>query len=329
MKSVFLCAYYNAFVVLAYHASILTRPRHSRVSPRIVPLHSYSAKKKKKTNIESSSSFAFAFASASVSPTTRSLSTITRCSASAAVSESDEIESCDDDENDDDEAKSQFGTKEYWDGMYQGMGDFPMDEYEWYFGLERYWKHVVQSLSSRSNNNKNAEILIPGIGNDPMLLDMLQKGYTKLTATDYSGFAIERQQDLLSYQGYPFSSELLAVNDDDNNDDNDNDDHKPPRPTMLLQMDARKMPQQWTNTFDLIIEKGALDAIYLSGDGNAERAAKEFERILKPNGGILISVSGVVPADLRKEIFKDWNWIRDGSDDLEAGCFVLEKTKQR
>jgi len=308
-------------------------------------LNSYSTKKK--TNTESP----FAFASAPASPTTcaRSLPTIARCSASATVGESDETESCDDDdddgdnsyddqENDDDEARSQFGTKEYWDGMYQGMGDFPMDEYEWYFGLERYWKHVVQSLSSRSNS-KNAEILIPGIGNDPMLLDMLQKGYTKLTATDYSGFAIERQRDLLSYQGYPFSSELLAASDDNNDDDDGNDDRnnndgetddddKPPRPTVLLQMDARKMPQQWTDTFDLIIEKGALNAIYLSGDGNAELAAKEFERVLKPNGGILISVLGVVPADLRKEIFRDWNWIRDGSDDLEAGCFVLEKTKQ-
>ena len=55
--------------------------------------------------------------------------------------------------------------------------------------------------------SKNEEILLPGIGNDPILLDLLQKGYTKLTATDYSEFAIERQIDLLSYQRYPYSTE--------------------------------------------------------------------------------------------------------------------------
>ena len=40
----------------------------------------------------------------------------------------DEIEIDDDDDN----AKSLFGTKEYWDELYQGRGDFPSDEYQWY-----------------------------------------------------------------------------------------------------------------------------------------------------------------------------------------------------
>ena len=256
----------------------------------------------------------------------------TRCSAATATI--NENESYDDEsvgiesdyENDDDEAKSQFGTKEYWDELYQGRGDFPMDEYQWYFGFERYGK-FVQSFAP----SKDEEILIPGIGNDPILLDLLQKGYKKLTATDYSEFAIERQQDLLSHQRYRFSSEIEEEEDiitefDGNDDDNNNNTNAEQRPTMLLQMDARKMPPRWTHKFDAIVEKGALDAIYLSGDGNVERAAKEFERTLKP-GGILISVSGVVPVELRKEIFRDWTWIRDGSDDLQAGCFVLEKPK--
>ena len=182
-----------------------------------------------------------------------------------------------------------------------------------YFGFEKYGKLVMENLPS-----KNEEILLPGIGNDPILLDLLQKGYTKLTATDYSEFAIERQIDLLSYQRYPYSTE-----EDEIEEDNDDDG---PIPTLLLQMDARKMKSMWTNKFDAIIEKGALDAIHLSGDGNFERAVKEFERTLKP-GGILISVSGVVPPELRKEVFnlQSWTWIRDGTDDLQAGCFVLKK----
>jgi len=141
--------------------------------------------------------------------------------------------------------------------------------------------------------------LIPGIGNDPILLDLLQNGYKELTATDYSEHAIERQLDLISYQ---YSEDAVE----------------------LLPMDARQMNEGWTASFDAIMEKGALDAIYLSGDGNLEMTVQEFERILKP-GGTLLSVSGVVPEDLRREVFSSWKWLRDGTDDLQAGCFVLER----
>jgi hypothetical protein len=58
-----------------------------------------------------------------------SSSTITRYSTSTINDEDkDEIEIDDDDDN----AKSLFGTKEYWDELYQGRGDFPSDEYQWY-----------------------------------------------------------------------------------------------------------------------------------------------------------------------------------------------------
>jgi len=103
-------------------------------------------------------------------------------------------------------------------------------------------------------------------------LDLLQKGYTNLTATDYSEHAIDRQWDLISYHND--ASSLVK----------------------LRHIDARQMDETWTDRFDVILEKGALDAIYLSGDGNLELTVGEFERILKP-GGLLISVSGVVRFD--------------------------------
>jgi SAM-dependent methyltransferase len=196
-----------------------------------------------------------------------------------------------------------FGTRRYWDELYQGRGDFPADEYRWYYGWEMYGKYVRQFVP-----DTDSEILIPGIGNDPVLLDMLQNRYSRLTATDYSEHAIERQRDLLSHaRGRHRASSVL-----------DN--------VQLLQMDARRMPPDWECKFDAIVEKGTLDAIYLSGDGNLELAVTEFERSLKP-GGKLISVSGVVPGDLRREIFRDWTWFRDGGDDLQAGCFILGRTE--
>ena len=58
-----------------------------------------------------------------------SSSTVTRYSSLTINDEDeDEIEIDDDDDN----AKSLFGTKEYWDELYQGRGDFPSDEYQWY-----------------------------------------------------------------------------------------------------------------------------------------------------------------------------------------------------
>mmetsp|Transcript_3110 Transcript_3110/g.6856 ORF Transcript_3110/g.6856 Transcript_3110/m.6856 type:complete len:277 (-) Transcript_3110:155-985(-) len=206
------------------------------------------------------------------------------------------------------EARSQFGTKSYWDAMYEGMGDFAADEYSWYYGFEVV-KPILQDYvlgedSSGSTASQQLSILVPGCGNDPLLLDLFNAGYHTLSAFDYSSGAMDRQRELLEY--LPMGSDLANVD--------------------LSVEDARSLPTQWEESFDVIIEKGALDAIYLSGDGNFEQSAKEFARVVK-KGGICISCSGVVPEALRREGFgtEDWEWLRDGSDDLKAGCFVLKR----
>jgi SAM-dependent methyltransferase len=202
-------------------------------------------------------------------------------------------------EDDDSNARSQFGTRQYWDDLYLGRGDFPADEYSWYFGWETLQTFVKEYIPDTSAN-----ILCPGIGNDPLLVDLYKAGYTDLTAFDYSEYAVERQEDSISYALRAKAKDTIQ----------------------LYTMDARKLPSDWSHKFDAIIEKGALDAIYLSGDGNVERAVLELNRVLKP-GGICMSVSGVVPGELRREMFQEWNWIRDGSDELKAGCFVFQKPK--
>ena len=200
--------------------------------------------------------------------------------------------------HDDAEARSQFGTKAYWDDMYRGLGDFDEEAYEWYFGwpdIKPYFQEHVHTTS---------KILIPGMGNDPLLLDLVGAGYGDITAFDYSEGAVARQAELLAY--------------DANAED----------AVTLLCRDARALDEAWTGAFDAILEKGCLDALYLSDDtdGNVRKAAEELRRVLKP-GGIFMSVSGVVPADLRREICstEKYDWIRDGTEDLKAGCFVWRK----
>ena len=197
-------------------------------------------------------------------------------------------------EVDETDARSPFGTKEYWDETYLGRGDFCAEEYSWYYGFE-----VMKQYVSEMIPDKSSRILLPGIGNDSMAADLIDCGYTNLVAFDYSEHAIERQHDLL----WDVPSGVTVE---------------------LLQLDARNLPTEWAGSFDAVIEKGALDAIYLSGSDNEEAAVEEITRVLRP-GGIVISVSGVVPAERRRELFADYEWIRDGTDDLKAGCFLLRK----
>lgn len=234
---------------------------------------------------------------------------------------------------DDSAARSQFGSKTYWDDLYDGRGDFPADEYSWYFGFE-VLEPILKSFCCNDDNGKKVarhrkSILIPGIGNDPILYDIMRSDlaqtFAQITAQDYSHHALDRQRDLLEYS---------HINIHDGHDDPNDDE----RGIQLCQGDVRQLPASWTGRFDVILEKGLLDAVYLSGDGYVELAAEEFRRILKP-GGILISISGVVPDDIRRSMFDDstitsslasssWTWLRDGTDDLKAGCFVIRKDQQ-
>ena len=204
---------------------------------------------------------------------------------------------------DDSEAESQFGTKEYWDDMYIGLGDFDSEEYSWYFGFDTIKKYFLEYMPiPDKKSEEKMKMLIPGVGNDSTLLDLYKFGYRDIVAFDYSKNAIERQQELISYDS-------SAIEDIE-----------------LLVRDARELDDEWTDSFDIIFEKGGLDAIYLSGPGNVELAVQELKRVIK-SSGYFVSVSGVVPAELRREMFAtdEWEWIRDGTDDLKAGCFVWRK----
>jgi SAM-dependent methyltransferase len=220
-------------------------------------------------------------------------------------------------DDDDWTAASSFGRKQYWDDVYEGRGDFPAEQYSWYYG---YDDNALRPHIQRSFPARTERLLLPGIGNDILLLDLLRAGYTDLTAQDYSRGALERQLDMLrdasatNSGGYASSTTTTT---------------KPPR-IVLSHSDVTNLPFA-DATFDGIIEKGLLDAVYLSGPSNEPdrlvAAVRSLTRCLRP-GGIFISISGVVPAAVRAVVFgggDQYEWLRDGTKDLKAGCFILQK----
>lgn len=179
-----------------------------------------------------------------------------------------------------------FGRQEYWNTVYKKESNF-----SWYAKWEDLKPFVTEFIPSCQSS-----ILLPGVGNDMVLIDMYKDGYTNLTAMDYAPEAIERCQDM-------FQTE---------------DDGNEPKIEFRV-ADARDL-QGWDSCyFGGILEKGTLDAIYLSGGKNKTLATEnlqfafsELTRCLKP-GGIWMSVAGVVDQEIQK-LFESKN--------EEWTCFV-------
>ena len=75
--------------------------------------------------------------------------------------------------------------------MYRGDGELPSDTYSWYCGwseIEPFWKELVPSRSSK--------MLVPGIGNDSMIVDLWDTGWRQIDAFDFSADALVRAQKL-------------------------------------------------------------------------------------------------------------------------------------
>lgn len=229
---------------------------------------------------------------------------------------------------------SQFGTRAYWDETYEGRGDFPMEEYSWYYGwddiIKKIWMDTVVPNLKIADDPKSSKILIPGIGNDSIIIDLYGSGWKYITAFDYTQSAIDRQIDMMYTPDLQRSLDKRDVQlyKMDATDLNENEVI-----TESILMDTYnnedKVEKTWNDAFNIVFEKGTLDAIYLSSADDDERlqlAVTELTRVLQKDG-IFVSCSGVIPEDLRRDVFStnEWEWLRDGSEDLQAGCFVWKK----
>lgn len=171
-----------------------------------------------------------------------------------------------------------FGTKEYWDGMYEGSGaactadGLPAEEYSWYCGwreLQPFWTEFVPSTDAR--------VLMPGVGSDNTVRDLFDSGWQDLTAFDYSAAGVERAASLYG-----------------------------DRPIKLTCADATCLPYD-TASFDAVLDKGTLDAIGIASKDALRASATELARTVV-TGGVVLSVSRALEAHEMLTAFAPAQW---------------------
>lgn len=140
---------------------------------------------------------------------------------------------------------SAFDTQEYWDKKYSEK----LTNFEWLADYVELKPFLDQHIK------KSDLILMPGCGNSAISADMANDGYTSIINNDYSPVVIEQMKKL--YSNLP-----------------------------QLQwdvMDIRKMSYP-DNYFDVILDKGTIDALSTSDDADSmiPEALSEYARVLKP-----------------------------------------------
>lgn len=206
-------------------------------------------------------------------PTTASISPSSLCSSNSRRTEtSSSIH-----QNEDGECV--FGLKSFWDDMYTGAGDGdrPANKYSWYCGwgeLAPFWNMIVP-------DKVNSRVLIAGIGNDMTPIDMYDAGWNaSMTAFDYSAPGVERAKQLFG------ATRREHVK--------------------LLTADARNLPLA-DASIDATLDKGTLDAIYITGRDAFHDSVKELTRVTATDG-VVVCVSRVIYSEELMGAFESENW---------------------
>lgn len=194
----------------------------------------------------------------------------------------------------DEDGKCVFGKKSYWDDMYNGVGDRPSKSYSWYCGwseLKPFWDMIVdptEQQQQQSPRKEERKVMVAGIGNDPAPIDLYDDGWTNMIAFDYSQAGIDRAKQLFGKQRCQNVTFLTA--------------------------DARDLPVP-SDSVDATLDKGTLDAIYITGKDVLQDSVHELTRVTAENG-VVVSVSTVIPPEELLQAFESssssWENIHNG-----------------
>lgn len=188
-----------------------------------------------------------------------------------------------------------FGTQDYWETFYSGNTD-DASQFEWFCGydmLQPFIHEFVQPVvASAEQAGARPKILMAGCGNSLLgselyddFLDCAGEPQLELWGVDYAAAAIARAKAAAG------SRRMRHVVAD------------------LCDLPRRDFPDA---SFDVVLDKGAIDALFCMGLDAVLAAVREFGRVLRP-GGLAFIVSGVPSADEVVSAFKDWEVMLDGS----------------
>ena len=191
--------------------------------------------------------------------------------------------------------ESTFGRQSFWNDLYRKQTQSSISKREaesqpnafsWYStwtAIQPFWDFLfTQSkigVDDDGNHEKSAPILLPGVGNDPTIVEMYDDGWANITAFDYAPEGVIACVALLKE-----GKDRLNLTDN----------------SKFIQVDvadARKLPYA-SDTFVGVLDKGTLDAVYLSGgkDPVEKRkqlrlAVEEISRIVQKEG-VVLSITG-------------------------------------
>jgi len=212
---------------------------------------------------------------------------------------------------------SGYGDKSFWDNRYRTQEG----KYDWYLSYSQLCDvmlpHIgvkdspssssatgtaasaaapssamAEGKSEEKRERSSVRTLIVGCGNSDLSENMYDDGFTNQVSVDYSEVVISKMRESLK-----------------------------DKPNIKFEtMDCRSMSFK-DNEFDLVIDKGTLDAILCGNDSakNSSEMLDQCSRVLKPGGVFLIFTYGQPQSRLSYLEKPKLNW--------KVACHVLGKTK--
>jgi len=161
-----------------------------------------------------------------------------------------------------------YGDKKYWDKRYTQKEE----KYDWYLSYGEFRDQLTGSLNVLDKDGKDLKEVcaggkkrlrsdlklgIVGCGNSDMSLSFYEDGFTNIISFDYSEIVINKMKNLYK-----------------------------DKPSLLYEVqDVRQLTYE-DETFDVLVDKGTLDAILCGSDSltNATGMLEECYRCLKRGG---------------------------------------------
>lgn len=232
-----------------------------------------------------------------------------------------------------DAGESNFGRQAYWDDSYRQEtattptggdekgGDNAGDVFSWYCG----WTDELGPFFEELVPDRDALVLVPGIGNDAAIRDMFDVGgYQRLAAFDYAPQGVARAKAMFG------DARLRTIAARVGTATRAGSESERSRDAFRV-CDARDLTAEYEDdTFDAMLDKGTFDAIYLSGGKdkakaktNLSLAVAEMKRVIK-DGGIVFSVTAACVAAVQGAFQDDddWQQLRDGSLHITADGYA-------